>query len=152
MDRKKLQIEQLDRKLKRFKDAMHVPQPEIGWLKTIRISLGMSLQQVAEKLAITKQSVQEIETREKDGTITINNLKETADALDMRLIYGLVPKDGTLDDLIDRKAKELALRIVSRTSNTMKLEDQENSKARLQKAVEERKAAIKNEMPKSLWD
>lgn len=152
MDRKKLQIEQLDRKLKRFKDAVQVPQPEIGWLKTIRISLGMSLQQVADKLSITKQSVQEIETREKDGTITINSLKETADALDMRLIYGLVPKDGTLDDLIDRKAKELALRIVSRTSNTMKLEDQENSKERLQKAVEERKAAIKNEMPKSLWD
>lgn len=152
MDRKKLQIEQLDRKLKRFKDAVQVPQPEIGWLKTIRISLGMSLQQVADKLSITKQSVQEIETREKDGTITINSLKETADALGMRLIYGLVPKDGTLDDLIDRKAKELALRIVSRTSNTMKLEDQENSKERLQKAVEERKAAIKNEMPKSLWD
>lgn len=152
MDRKKLQIEQLDRKLKRFKDAIQVPQPEIGWLKTIRISLGMSLRQVADKLAITKQSVQEIEIREKDGTITINSLKETADALDMRLIYGLVPKDGTLDDLIERKAKELALRIVSRTSNTMKLEDQENSKERLQKAVEERKAAIKNEMPKSLWD
>lgn len=152
MDRKKLQIEQLDRKLKRFKDAVQVSKPEIGWLKTIRTSLGMSLQQVADKLSITKQSVQEIEIREKDGTITINSLKETADALDMRLIYGLVPKDGTLDDLIDRKARELALRIVARTSNTMKLEDQENSKERLQKAVEERKAAIKNEMPKSLWD
>src|SRR5690554_5876348 len=152
MDRKKLQIEQLDRKLKRFKDAIQVPQPEIGWLKTIRISLGMSLQQVADKLAITKQSVQEIEIREKDGTITINSLKETADALDMRLIYGLVPKDGTLDDLIDRKAKELALRIVSRTSNTMKLEDQENSKERIKKAIEERTTIIKNEMPKMLWD
>ena len=112
----------------------------------------MSLQQVADKLAITKQSVQEIETREKEGSITLNNLKETANALDMQLVYGLVPKDGTIEDLIERKAKELALRIVSRTSNTMKLEDQENSKQRLQKAIEERTAIIKNEMPKSLWD
>src|SRR5690606_3281491 len=140
MDRKELQIEQLDRKLKRFKDAIQVPQPEIGSLKTIKVSLGMSLQQVADKLAITKESFQEIEIREKDGTITINSLEETAD--DMRLIYGLGPKDGTLDDLIDRKATELALCIVCRTSNTMKLEDQENSKQRLEKAFEERKAAI----------
>ena len=70
----------------------------------------------------------------------------------MQLVYGFVPKDGTLDDLIERKAKELAIRIVSRTSNTMKLEDQENTKQRLKKAIEERTANIKNEMPKMLWD
>lgn len=152
MNKKRLQIEQLDRKLKGFREAIQIPQPDIGWLKTIRVSLGMSLQQVAEKLSITKQSVQEIETREKEGSITLNSLKETANALDMQLVYGLVPKDGTIDDLIERKAKELALRIVSRTSNTMKLEDQENSKQRLQKAIEERTAIIKSEIPKSLWD
>jgi len=152
MNKKRLQIEQLDRKLNGFEEAIQIPRPDIGWLKTIRVSLGMSLQQVADKLAITKQSVQEIETREKEGSITLNSLKETANVLDMRLVYGLVPKDGTIDDLIERKAKELALHIVSRTSNTMKLEDQENSKQRLQKAIEERTAIIKNEMPKSLWD
>lgn len=152
MNKKRLQIEQLDRKLKGFGEAIQIPQPDIGWLKTIRVSLGMSLQQVANKLDITKQSVQEIETREKEGSITLNSLKETASALDMQLVYGLVPKDGTIDDLIERKAKELARHIVSRTSNTMKLEDQENSKQRLQKAIQERTAIIKNEMPKSLWD
>jgi hypothetical protein len=54
--------------------------------------------------------------------------------------------------LIDRKAKELAKQIVQRTSHTMKLEDQENSKQRIGKAIEERAAIIKNEMPKTLWD
>ena len=151
MNKKRLQIEQLDRKLKGFKEALQVTQPT-GWLKTVRVSLGTSLQQVADKLSITKQSVQEIEIREKEGSITLNSLKETANALDMQLVYGLVPKDGSIDDLIERKAKELAIQIVSRTSNTMKLEDQENSKQRLQKAIQERTAIIKNEMPKSLWD
>lgn len=152
MNKKRLQVEQLDRKLEGFKEAIQVTQPTMGWLKTIRVSLGMSLQQVADKLAITKQSVQEIEIREKEGSITLNSLKETANAMDMQLVYGLVPKDGTIDDLIERKAKELALKIVSRTSNTMKLEDQENTKQRLQKAIQERTTIIKNEMPKSLWD
>jgi hypothetical protein len=44
------------------------------------------------------------------------------------------------------------MKIVARTSNTMKLEDQENSEIRLSKAIEERKALLKYEMPKILWD
>ena len=152
MNKKRLQIEQLERKLKNFSAAQKVTTPPTGWLKAVRSTLGMSLQQLADKLSITKQSVQEIELREKEGSITLKNLRETADALDMQLIYGLIPKDGTIEALIDRKAKELATRIVSRTSNTMKLEDQENSKERLKKAIEERTAVIKIELPKMLWD
>ena len=152
MNKKKLQLEQLDRKLKSFHTASKVVPPPTGWLKAIRVSLGMSLQQLADKLSITKQSVQEIETREKEGSITLKSLKEAANAMDMQLVYALVPKDGTLEELIERKAKELAVCIVSRTSNNMKLEDQENSKQRLKKAIEERTAIIKNEMPKTLWD
>jgi hypothetical protein len=34
----------------------------------------------------------------------------------------------------------------------MKLEDQENSKERIEKAIEERAMVIKIEMLKSLWD
>lgn len=86
--------------------------------------------------------------KRKKGSITLNSLKKTANALDTEL----VPKDGAIDDLIERKAKELALRIVYRTSNTMKLEDQENSKQHLQNAIEERTATIKNKIPKSLRD
>jgi len=112
----------------------------------------MSLQQLADKLSITKQSVQEIEKREKEGNITLKNLREAANALDMHLVYALVPKDGSIENLIDRKARELATQIVSRTSNTMKLEDQENTKQRLNKAVEERAAILKSELPKILWD
>jgi hypothetical protein len=70
----------------------------------------------------------------------------------MELVYGFVPKDGSLDALIDRKAKELATQIVLRTSNTMKLEDQGNTSKRIDKAIKERAAMIKNEMPKILWD
>jgi len=93
-----------------------------------------------------------MERREKDGSITIKALREVANALDMQLVYGFVPKDGSLDALVDRKARELAKQIVLRTSNTMKLEDQENSQERIGKAIEERATAIRSEMPKALWD
>jgi hypothetical protein len=82
----------------------------------------------------------------------LKSLKEIGRVLDMQLVYGFVPNDGSLDALIERKAKELAIQIVMRTSNNMNLEEQGNSDNRIQKAIEERTTSIKNEMPKILWD
>ena len=152
MNKNKLQIEQLESKLQVYAPITKIAIPPTGWLKAVRMALGMSLQQLANRISITKQSVQEMEQREKDGSISLKSLREAANALDMELVYGFVPKDGSLDALINRKARELATQIVSRTSNTMKLEDQENSEMRLKKAIEQRTAILKHEMPKILWD
>lgn len=152
MGKKALQFQQLSNKMLAFASLQKVASPPTGWLKALRLALGMSSQQVANKLSVTRQGVQDMERREKDGSITIKALREVANAMDMYLVYGFVPKDGSLDALVERKARKLAKEIVLRTSNTMKLEDQENSQERIEKAIEERATAIKSEMPKSLWD
>jgi len=152
MSKKSLQIQQLNAKMLAFASLQKVAAPPTGWIKAIRTAVGMSMQQLGSKLSITKQSVQDIEKRENDGTISIKSLREAARVLDMKLVYGFVPNDGSLELLIERKAKELATQIVLRTSNTMKLEDQENTKSRIEKAIQERATIIKNEMPKILWD
>jgi predicted DNA-binding mobile mystery protein A len=152
MSARDLQLEQLEGKLKGYIGIKNIAPPPTGWVRALRVALGMSLQQLATKLGMTKQGVREIEKREKNGNITIKSLREAAKALDMDLVYGFVPKDGSLDALIERKAKELATKIVLRTSNTMKLEDQENSESRVRKAISERTSALKSEMPKVLWD
>lgn len=152
MNKKKLQIDQLESRIKLFSPAQKMPNPPTGWVKAVRLALGMSLQQLANKLMITKQSVQEIEIREKEGAITLKSLKEAARALDMELVYGFVPKEGSLEKYIDKKAQSLAKKIVSRTSNTMKLEDQQNTDKRIKKAIEDRAIIIKQELPKALWD
>jgi DNA-binding transcriptional regulator YiaG len=64
MDKKKIQLEQLESRIKLFSPTRQLPNPPTGWVKAIRLGLGMSLQQLANKLGMTKQSVQEIETRE----------------------------------------------------------------------------------------
>ena len=152
MSKKSLQIQQLNSKMLAFASLQKVAPPPTGWIKAIRNAIGMSMLQLGKRLSVTKQSVQDMESRERDGSVTIKALREAARALDMQLIYGFVPNDGSLEALIDRKAKELATQIVQRTSNSMKLEDQENSKQRIEKAIEERATIIKNEMPKTLWD
>ena len=152
MSKKSLQIQQLNDKMLAFASMKKIAPPPTGWIKAIRNAIGMSMLQLGNRLSITKQSVQDMERREKNGSISIKALREAARALDMQLVYGFVPNDGTLEALIERKAKELATQIVMRTNNSMKLEDQENSKQRIEKAIQERAFAIKTEIPKTLWD
>lgn len=149
---RQLQIEQLHQKMLEYGKVRHIKVSDKGWVNTVRTTLGMSLEQLGKKLSLTRQSVRAIEQREAEGTITLNSLREAAHALDMELVYGFVPIDGTLLNHVDRKAERLASKIVHRTSHTMKLEGQENSTDRIIKAIQERKEQIIREMPKALWD
>ena len=152
MGKKSLQLQQLNSKMLGFASLKQVAMPPTGWIKAIRTAIGMSMQQLGNKLNVSKQGVMDIEKREKEGSVTIKSLREIARAMDMQLVYGFVPNDGSLDALIEKRATELATQIVMRTANTMKLEDQANSKKRIETAIRERATAIKNEMPKILWD
>jgi predicted DNA-binding mobile mystery protein A len=152
MGKKTLQLQQLKNKMLRLASLKEEIVPSTGWIKAIRTSIGMSMQQLGNKLNISKQGVLDIERREKDGSISIKSLREVAHVMDMKLVYGFIPLDGTLDALIEKKAKELAKQIVMRTAHTMQLEDQANSNERIEAAIRERTAAIQNEMPKILWD
>jgi predicted DNA-binding mobile mystery protein A len=123
-----------------------------SWLSLVRKALGVSQEQIGFKLGITKQSVAELEKREREGSITLRTLENAADALDMKLVYTLVPKDGSLQQLVERKARELAVQIVSRTYNTMALENQAVSVSKFNALVEERIVQIKADLPKALWN
>jgi len=152
MRNNKLQLQQLNEKLAQLTDLQHVIVPPIGWIKAIRNGIGMSMEQLGKKLSITKQGVMDIEKREKQGAITIKSMQEIAKAMDMKLVYGFVPNEGDLEQMIETRAIEMATKIVERTSNTMKLEDQANSKERIEKAIKERASEIINNTPKILWD
>lgn len=148
----KLLREQLDRKLLKFKELGEISNPETGWIYAIRKALNMSLKQLGKKLGITPQGIKEIEIREKNGTISLRNLNDAANALNLKLVYALIPKDGSLQTLVEKAAYEAAKQIVTRTSITMKLEDQENTEDRLQKAIKDKTEEIIREIPKYLWD
>jgi predicted DNA-binding mobile mystery protein A len=129
-----------------------IPAPGKGWINGIRTALNMTLDQLAGKLGMTLQSVKGIETREQQGTITLKSLKEAADALDMKLVYALVPKEKSLSDIVEDKVSGKAREIIERTSNSMALEDQEIEQSRLMHAIDEKKNELRSEMPKFLWD
>jgi len=145
-------MEQLNQKLQPFSATTTVLVPDRGWINTIRTTLNMTMAQLGNKLDITRQGVKRMEESEANGTITLNSLKDVAQSMDLKLVYALIPKEGTMDDLIQTKAQELATKIVMRTNQNMKLEDQGIGDQKLDKTIKELADEIKREMSKSLWD
>ncbi len=117
--------EKLDIKIEMFGKSDETSIPTIGWIKAIRISIGMTLKQLAIKMNVSMQNVNQLEQREKDGAITINKLKETASALNMKLVYGFIPNEGTLQKLYEKRAEQLASESEMKTSNSDEFEDDE---------------------------
>jgi predicted DNA-binding mobile mystery protein A len=90
---RRLEVARLDRYFKQLTnvDGAQVSLPSIGWVKTIRQALGMSVVQLARRLGISRTSVYKIEKREIERSITIAQLDRVAEALDCHLSYYLVP-------------------------------------------------------------
>jgi len=149
---RKLLIEQLDQKLLNFESAGKVNLPQKGWINTIRIALNMTREQLGFKLGSTKGAIQKIEEREAAGQITLNKLRGVGKALDMKFVYGFVPVDGSIENLINKRAEQLARKIVLRTNQNMRLEDQGISNNKINDSIIDLANEIKREMRKSLWD
>ena len=151
-NKKKLLIEQLDQRLGVFKGTEKVLVPQKGWINNIRTTFNMTRDQLGFKLGLSKGAIQKIEERESTGQITINKLKNVGQALNMHFVYGFVPYDGSIENLISKKAKSLAIKIVSRTNQSMKLEDQGLDQKKIDESISELALEIKREMRRSLWD
>jgi len=150
--KKKLLIEQLDRKLKPFVGTEKIIIPDQGWINSIRVTLNMTLEQLGNKLNITRQGAKKIELSESLGTVSLKSMKEIGRVLNMQFVYGFVPKDGSIENLVNYKAEELAKKIVLRTSQNMKLENQGNTDEQIKRAIADLANELKRAMNKSLWD
>jgi len=149
---RRLLIEQLDKRLNVFQTLESVVIPDKGWVNAIRVSLNMTLAQLGVKLNISRQGVKSIEDNESSGSISIKSMKEVAEALDMKFVYGFSPRDGSIDNLIDKKAEQLATKIVLRANQSMQLENQGIEEYKIKESIVNLAEDIKREMRKSLWD
>lgn len=149
---KNLQITLLDEQLVKFHQLTLDAPPKNGWIHVIRKTLNMTLAQLANKLNMTKQGVQKTEESEAKGSISLKSLREIGDAMELKLVYGFVPKDGSLENLISKKAYSLAEKIVLRTNQNMKLEGQGIGEEHIKESIKELAEELKREMKKSLWD
>ena len=128
-----LRIKQLDRSLGVFRRAAVVPRPGRGWVRAVRKALGVPAREVAQKLGGSVQLVLQQERAEAEDRITLKSLRKIANALDCDLVYGLVPRRGSLQSLMQSRARAEATHNVLEAEHTMLLENQ--AAGRLEEAI-----------------
>lgn len=148
----KLQLEQLDRKIKAFNRLNNIGQPVEGWVRSIRVALGMSLEQLSKILGIKPQSLIKVEQREKEGAVNIKTLNQISEVLGLKFVYGFSTPKSSLEKIVKKRAYDVAKEIVLRSDKNMQLEGQGNSRLRIRKAIKERADKIIANQEKILWD
>jgi predicted DNA-binding mobile mystery protein A len=79
-------IRHLDQRLKKMRALAAISRPPKGWARAIRDALGMTTAQLGKRLGVSQPRIVEIEQTEVSGTITLNSLQRTAEALGCRFV------------------------------------------------------------------
>lgn len=123
-------------------------RPRRGWIATLRRALGMPQARLAHQLQVSRQAISQLEKREAEGSITLAALEQAAEALGGRVIYAVVP-DRPIQEMLSRRALNLATRITGSVRHTMRLEDQEPSSDLDRRTLDLAEALVEN--PSRLW-
>ncbi len=135
-------LKQLDSLLIAIKKYTHIT-PKQGWVRTLRKTLGITINQFAKRLGVDPSRVVKIETAEIEDAVTLRTLQNVAQALDCQFVYYFIP-NSSLEETIRDRANSVATEQVNRTSHAMDLE--------AQTVDEQWLAAQKDELTQELLD
>jgi predicted DNA-binding mobile mystery protein A len=144
-------IRHLDKRFIALRPLAESPRPPRGWLRAVRNALGMTAEQMGQRLGISQPSVVGLEQSEANGSISLRTLQRAAEALGCRLVYALVP-ERPLADTVRERAESLAERQSEAVEHTMRLEDQSVRDRQANKEI--RRQAVEDLLrrPARLWD
>jgi predicted DNA-binding mobile mystery protein A len=121
---RRLRVAQLQRALAPFSAAKETPRPQKGWIRAIREATGITVRDMAKRLRKAPSVAAHLEGSEAEYRITLRSLREAADALGCQLVYALVPKGGSIQELAEESARAKAAENVRAVEHSMALEDQ----------------------------
>ncbi len=150
MNTRDLRLVQLDQALAPWRERLDAP-PVDGWLRAIRMALGISTRQAAQRAGVSQSSWMDAERRETAGTISLGQLRRLGAALDCRLVHALVP-DVPLRDKVDARAQKLADAEVNAIAHSMALEQQRADDAYTRMQVAQRKQELLRGRRSRLWE
>ncbi|MGB3546500.1 MAG: hypothetical protein WBA17_05975 [Saprospiraceae bacterium] len=126
--------------------------PPSGWINAARRALGLTLNGVGRLIGgKSAQSIKDAENRELDGTISLARLREIGEAMNMDLVYGFVPRGGSVDELLLNRARKKACELLTRSRHHMVLEGQTNHVYELEEEIEVMAQGLLTEDPHVLW-
>lgn len=145
---RKIQARQIERETSALPKVL---VPTVGWIKTIRKTLGMNTRQLGERCGITSERIIRIEADEVSKRITMATLDKMAKAMNCKLVYAFVPNNG-LVEFIEQTAGNKAKNSLTRISHHMKLEDQKTSDTAINEQIEALKDEMLRNNLKNIWD
>jgi predicted DNA-binding mobile mystery protein A len=113
----------LDQRFGEMSDLTQLTRPSKGWIRAIRESLGLTLEQFGKRLGVSKQRAIALEQQEVKNSLTLASLERAAQALGCRLVYAVVPNES-LQSLVELQAQKKANSLIKQANQTMRLEDQ----------------------------
>ena len=125
--------------------------PSGGWIAAMRKALGMSGTQLGRRMGLSRKRISQVEKAEPDGGVTLRSMRELADAMNGRFVYAIVPKAGSVNDVIEAQARKKAEALVSQAGTHMALEKQALSKAQREEEVARIAADLLARHPRDLW-
>lgn len=127
--------------------------PRSGWLKAVRGALGVSTRQLAERVGVEQSNITRLEEREASGKVTLERLAKTAQAMNCKLVYAIVPDDrfATLEAIIDERAKELAQQLARTAEHSMRLEKQGSHDDDVARDIDGLASQLKSKVDSRIW-
>lgn len=146
----KLKLDQTEELLRPYRKLSGAGTPRGGWVRAIRDALGMSAAQLAARLGVIRQTVEDYERNEAAGKITLESLNKLARALNCRLVYALVPEKPPAETRRER-AFSLADSLIKPVAHSMKLEGEGVSEKETRRQRKELAEEFLRGSPRKLW-
>jgi predicted DNA-binding mobile mystery protein A len=133
---RKLARSRLDERFTQLRVLAGAPRPHRGWIRAIRDALGMSTNEMAQRMGVIQQNVFQLEKSEAEDRIQIRTLRQAADALNCDVVYALIPRTS-LEDAVRTQARRKAQRVLDPVAHHSRLEDQSLSPHEMQAQLDE---------------
>lgn len=95
-------LAELDQQFCEFAKLHRDVTPRCGWVKTVRLALGMSSKDLGVRTGMTAQGVRKLEQAEANRSISLKTLAKIADGLDCEVRYVLLPRSSLLDQVLQQ--------------------------------------------------
>jgi len=146
-----LVLEQTEETVHQFRAVLDVSVPRRGWIHAIQRALGITNVQLAKRLQLKPQTIEDMQAYEEAGTIKLQTLRKLAHALGCELVYAIVPRQP-LPQMRSDRARDVARKQLQRVSHSMRLEAQGVSKVKEEKELERLTEKLMFGNPKKLWE
>jgi predicted DNA-binding mobile mystery protein A len=124
---RQLRLSQFDRNLEVVRSLP--PRPASGWIASVREALGLSQRQVGKQMHASGQAIQQFERAEAEDRITMRALRRVAGSMGCELVYMIVPRSGSFEELAEGPTRTRATHDAKSVLHTMALENQKPENA-----------------------